>query len=351
MAHTESCRSLRFTPDGALLLTASADMSLLAVDVQTGKAAARRSAAHAAPINRVLPLSERAVASGDDEGAVHLWDTRQADATARLEVHSDYVADMALAAGEQCLLAVSGDGTLSVTDLRTGKVRARSEADADDELLSVVAAKGGRKLVVGSGAGVLNLFSWGHFEDCSDRFPGHPSSVDAMVAFDADTVLTGSADGLIRIIGILPNAMLGLVGEHAQDPVERLALSADCLRLASVAHDSTLRLWDLGFLREDDADSGDEAAQAPEAANGTHVGGQGPTSTSGRRAAEAASAAASCAVQGSRPWIAEDARNASESGSDAEPALPKKRRKERKKGGKIPKRDTSGSKAFFKDLL
>lgn len=29
-----------------------------------------------------------------------------------------------MAAGEQCLLAVSGDGTLSVTDLRTGKVSA-----------------------------------------------------------------------------------------------------------------------------------------------------------------------------------------------------------------------------------
>lgn len=52
------------------------------------------------------------------------------------------------------------------------QVRAQSETDADDELLSVVVAKGGRKLVVGSGAGVLNLFSWGHFEDCSDRFPG-----------------------------------------------------------------------------------------------------------------------------------------------------------------------------------
>ena len=42
-----------------------------------------------------------------------------------------------------------------------------------------------------------------------------------MVAFDADTVLTGSADGLIRIIGILPNAMLGLVGEHAQVRLSR----------------------------------------------------------------------------------------------------------------------------------
>ena len=37
-----------------------------------------------------------------------------------------------------------------------------------------------------------------------------------MVSFDADTVLTGSADGLIRIVGILPNALLGVVGEHAQ---------------------------------------------------------------------------------------------------------------------------------------
>ena len=48
------------------------------MDVQTGKAVARRRDAHAASINRVLPLSESAVASGDDEGAVHLWDTRQA---------------------------------------------------------------------------------------------------------------------------------------------------------------------------------------------------------------------------------------------------------------------------------
>ena len=44
------------------------------------------------------------------------------------------------------------------------------------------------------------------------------------------------------------------------------------------------------------------------------------------------------------------AQDASESESDAE-QRPKKRRKERQKGGKIPKRDSSRSKAFFKDLL
>ena len=56
----------------------------------------------------------------------------------------------------------------------------RSEEDADDELLSVAVLKGGSKVVVGTGNGTLAIFSWGHWEDCSDRFPGalvvpHPS--------------------------------------------------------------------------------------------------------------------------------------------------------------------------------
>lgn len=50
------------------------------------------------------------------------------------------------------------------------KMRARSEEDADDELLSVVVAKGGKKVVVGSQSGVLNLYSWGYWKDCSDRW-------------------------------------------------------------------------------------------------------------------------------------------------------------------------------------
>ena len=48
----------------------------------------------------------------------------------------------------------------------------RSEDDADDEMLSVTVLKGGAKVVVGTGNGTLAIFSWGHWEDCSDRFPG-----------------------------------------------------------------------------------------------------------------------------------------------------------------------------------
>ena len=79
-----------------------------------------------------------------------------------------------------------------------------------------------------------------------------------------------------------------------QDPVERLALSADRARLASVTHDSMLRVWDLGFLHDDDAgDLDDEADGEPAAAaSGVRSGDHGPASSNGRPDTQAAPAAA-----------------------------------------------------------
>ena len=34
--------------------------------------------------------------------------------------------------------------------------------------------KGDKKVVAGTQSGVVNLYSWGHLDDCSDRFPGVP---------------------------------------------------------------------------------------------------------------------------------------------------------------------------------
>lgn len=56
----------------------------------------------------------------------------------------------------------------------TTQVRAQSEDDADDELLSVALLKGDKKVIAGTQSGVINLYSWGHMDDCSDRFPGTP---------------------------------------------------------------------------------------------------------------------------------------------------------------------------------
>lgn len=250
-AHTESCRAARFINAGSSVLTASPDCSILATNVETGHPVARLDNAHGAAINRLINLTETTVASGDEDGTIKVWDTRQNSCCNKFKAHDDYISDMEFVPDTMQLLGTSGDGTLSVCNLRKNKVHARSEF-SEDELLSVALMKNGKKVVCGSQEGVLLLYSWGYFKDCSDRFVGHPHSVDALLKLDEDTVLTGSSDGILRVVSILPNKMIGVIGEHSSYPIERLAFSHDRNVLGSASHDQILKLWDIHYLHEDD---------------------------------------------------------------------------------------------------
>lgn len=46
--------------------------------------------------------------------------------------------------------------------------------------------------------GILNIFNWGEWGNISDRFPGHPESVDCLVPITENIICTGSTDGIIR---------------------------------------------------------------------------------------------------------------------------------------------------------
>lgn len=152
-----------------------------------------------------------------------------------------------------------GDGYLSVWDIRKPSLVAMSD-NQEDELLSVALVKSGQKVVVGSQEGVLNLWTWGDWGDVSDRFLGHPSSVDTVCKLDEETVATGSSDGLIRILGVLPNSFHGVIGDHGEDfPIERVRLAHDRRFLASCSHDLSVKFWDVRWLF--DEEEGDEEAE------------------------------------------------------------------------------------------
>jgi ATP-dependent RNA helicase DOB1 len=215
--------------------------------------------------------------------------------------------------------------------------------------------KRGKKIVCGSQSGVLALWSWGYWNDCSDRFPGHPESVDALVRFDEDTIITGSSDGLLRVINILPNKLLGVLGAHADDmPVERLALSGDKAVLASMSHDSCVKLWDLSVLQDEDgADSSEwEEAGSEEAAEGVAA------QVSAQQQDEGTAPAPAAAGQGQkgRQNLAAGAGSDDDSDTDSDSDEPQSGSKKRKKREKTAMRKSGGGKQkaggnFFADLL
>ncbi|KAL5707264.1 WD domain repeat-containing protein 55 [Ranunculus cassubicifolius] len=247
-AHEESCRAVRFVNGGSAILTGSPDFSILATDVETGATIARLDDAHEAAVNRLVNLTETTIASGDDDGCIKVWDTRQRTCCNTFEAHEEYISDMTFAADSMKLLVTSGDGTLSVCSLRKNKVLTQSEF-SEDEPLSVVIMKNGRKVVCGTQNGVLLLYSWGHFKDCSDRFTGFQSnSIDVLLKLDEDRLITGSENGLISLVGILPNRIIQPIAEHSEYPVERLAFSHDKKFLGSISHDQMLKFWDMEEL-------------------------------------------------------------------------------------------------------
>ncbi|KAJ8550167.1 hypothetical protein K7X08_033874 [Anisodus acutangulus] len=262
-AHSESCRAVRFINEGRAIVTGSPDCSILATDIETGSAIVHLENAHGAAVNRIVNMTESTIASGDDEGHIKVWDTRQQSCSHTFNAHEEYISDITFASDSMKLLATSGDGSLSVCNLRSSKIQTRSEF-SEEELLSVVIMKNGRKVICGTQSGTMLLYSWGFFKDCSDRFVDlSPNSIDALLKLDEDRVITGSENGLISLVGILPNKIIQPIAEHSEYPVERLAFSHDRKYLGSASHDNLLKLWDLNELLQDSEDGAknDSAAE------------------------------------------------------------------------------------------
>ncbi|CAM9857558.1 unnamed protein product [Pylaiella littoralis] len=284
--HRDSCRTVLFSEDGSALFTASKDKSIVQAG-ETGQVTWRHERAHDWPVNSLHNVSEGILASGDDQGVIKIWDTRVKSEVTKFDVNEDFISDFATNEANDKLLATSGDATLAVFDLRQKRLEGRV-TNQEDELLSIQIVKHGSRVVCGTQNGVLVSWPWGTWGDRSSRFRGHPHSVDTLLTLDEDTVLTGSSDGIIRVVSIQPDKFLGLLGDHEDFPVESIQFSRDKTWIGSVSHDDKIRFWHAGYLFEDDDDEDDEDVEEEE-----HREEQdGAANAAGGGAAAAAAAAA-----------------------------------------------------------
>ncbi|XP_040827585.1 WD repeat-containing protein 55 isoform X1 [Ochotona curzoniae] len=246
--HLKSCRAVVFSEDGQKLVTVSKDKAIHFLDVEQGRLEKRVSKAHGSPINSLLLVDENVLATGDDTGGVRLWDQRKEGPLMDMRQHEEYIADMALDPAKKLLLTASGDGCLGVFNIKRRRFELLSEPQSGD-LTSVTLMKLGKKVACGSSEGTIYLFNWNGFGATSDRFALRAESIDCMVPVTESLLCAGSTDGIIRAVNILPNRVVGSVGQHAGEPVEKLALSHCGRFLASSGHDQRLKFWDMTQLR------------------------------------------------------------------------------------------------------
>ncbi|NXA54519.1 WDR55 protein, partial [Nothocercus julius] len=245
--HLKSCRDVAFSLDGHKLFTVSKDKSIHVLMVEEGRLETRFSKAHSAALNCVLPITDHVFATGDEGGALKVWDLRKGAAVLEAREHEEYISAMAVDANGKLLLTASGDGTLGVFNIKRRRFELLSEPQNGD-LTSVVLLKRGKKVACGSSEGTIYLFNWDGFGATSDRFALRAESIDCMVPITENIVCTGSLDGVIRAVNVLPNRVLGCVGQHTGEPIEQLAVAPGGRLLASCAHDQKVKFWDISAL-------------------------------------------------------------------------------------------------------
>jgi len=255
----ESCRTIGFNFEGTCLFTGGGDGSLHAIDSTQGTVIWTSLKAHdQVAVNRVstalsADLGPYCMLSGDEDGTIKLWDIREKPNSAKFSLpksHVDFVTDFAYEEAAKRVMSTGGDGTLTVFDLRKPskvKVDAKSE-QCETEFLSLLIVKNGKRVLCGTQEGPISVFSWGSWEYPSDSITGHPHSVDCLLKVDENTILTGSSDGIIRVVKVHPNKLLGVIGFHDDFPVERMQWSHDRRVVGTCSHDNVVRFWETGFL-------------------------------------------------------------------------------------------------------
>lgn len=126
--------------------------------------------------------------------------------------HEGTISDLTVNDEKSKLLSSGCDGHMGVFDLRKPGLYAFSD-NFEEDLTSIAILKYGKKVLTSTSEGVINIFSWDWFGDCNDRIVGHPNSIDTMIKYDEDTIITGSEDGLVRAVSVLPNKIIAILSD------------------------------------------------------------------------------------------------------------------------------------------
>jgi WD40 repeat protein len=235
-------RAVAFAPGAPGAVYAASDAGHLSrVDAAAQKAVFSHAVAAPADdgpsISALAALDANVVAAGDDNGGLRLFDVRvdAKAAVASVLEQGDYVSAIhriggggdgdGAAAAPGRLAVASGDGSLCVYDMRLpphAKLKLVAATPGfDDDLLSLAMVSGGTRAVGGTLSGAVNVYNMQLVDADEDepdmgrfveRFFGHPDSVSAVVVYgEQDIVLTGSSDGLVRVIDPVRKAVAGVL--------------------------------------------------------------------------------------------------------------------------------------------
>ncbi|MFI0607113.1 MAG: CHAT domain-containing protein [Anaerolineae bacterium] len=247
--HTDSVRSVAFSPDGQTLASGSSDKAIILWDIATRKPSGRPLTGHTEPVISVAFSPDgKILASGSDDKAIILWDVAKREAIQVLSGHTDSVRSVAFSPDGKTLASGSKDDAVILWDVATRLPIGQPLTGHATVVNSVAFSPDGKTLATGSGDSTIVVW------DVATRLPigqplsGHTAAVFS-VAFSPDgkTLASGSSDKTIILWDVAKREPIGQPLTGHTNSVNSVAFSPDGKTLASGSSDKTIILWNVAM--------------------------------------------------------------------------------------------------------
>jgi WD40 repeat protein len=246
-----SMLDLAYSPDGALLVTASALSGVWLWNTAMNRVRYVLMEYGDAVGGVAFSPDGSRVAAGLVYGEIHVWDTTTGELVTVLEGPTEYMGRITFSPDGSLLAAGSSDGLIQLWDVQAGSLLA--SLDGQTSWVSDVAfapvTPSGEMLLASSSWTDSTIRLWHVQEDGSAvvRTTLKSASLEGptYLAFSPDGSLlaSGHVDGRVRLWDVMTGELLVTLAGHPQSPWLRVAFSPDGSLLGSGGWDGTVWVW------------------------------------------------------------------------------------------------------------
>ena len=258
VSHLDLIQSLAFSPSGELLASGGYRTAKLWRRPTNVKLAEMKGVA--APVSALAVSADAAwIAVGEESGVIRVYAVSKNEPAKSFQGHGGAVTGLAFSADGTRLVSSSKDKTARVWSLADGKEQKKLETPAEAKSAAWV---DDAHVAIGGADKIIRIVAIADGKSARE-LKGHTQSVDSLVSFGDQQLLSGGPDGNLKHWNAKDGKLVRTMN-HA-GPLSSIAVNPDATRFASCSTNKTAKIWDASNGRQLFELKGDHQLAASEA--------------------------------------------------------------------------------------